>query len=42
MCHADDAYMVVDTPFLASTTTTNDIKMQKVLIDFWVSFVNNG
>ncbi|KAG6796126.1 juvenile hormone esterase precursor [Apis mellifera caucasica] len=42
VCHADDAYMVVDTPFLASTTTTNDIKMQKVLIDFWVSFVNNG
>lgn len=40
--HADDAYLVVDTPYLDSTTTTNDIKMQKILIDFWVSFATNG
>lgn len=40
--HADDAYVVVDTKFLDPTTTTEDIKMQKTLIDFWVSFATNG
>ncbi|OAD61357.1 Venom carboxylesterase-6 [Eufriesea mexicana] len=40
--HADDGYLVVDTPYLDPTTTTNDIKMQRILIDFWVSFTTNG
>ena len=40
--HADDAYYVVDTSFLDPTTTPNDLKMQQVLIDFWVSFVTNS
>ncbi|XP_017882448.1 venom carboxylesterase-6-like [Ceratina calcarata] len=40
--HADDAYAVVDTAYLDPTTTTEDIKMQRVLIDLWVSFTTNG
>ncbi|KOC63849.1 Venom carboxylesterase-6 [Habropoda laboriosa] len=40
--HADDAYFVVDTPYLNPTTTPTDIKMQRILIDFWVSFATDG
>ncbi|KAK9297785.1 hypothetical protein QLX08_008630 [Tetragonisca angustula] len=39
--HADDAYMVVDTEYIDPTTTSSDVKMQKILIDFWVSFATN-
>lgn len=41
MSHADDAYFVVDTEYIDPTTTSSDIKMQKILIDFWVSFATN-
>ncbi|CAK9823159.1 Venom carboxylesterase-6 [Anthophora retusa] len=39
--HGDDAYFVVDTPYVNATTTPTDIKMQKILIDLWVSFATN-
>ncbi|XP_043528092.1 venom carboxylesterase-6-like [Frieseomelitta varia] len=39
--HADDAYFVVDTEYIDPTTTSSDIKMQKILIDLWVSFATN-
>lgn len=42
VCHADDAYLVVDTVFMDPTKTPSDIKMQNILIDFWVSFATNG
>ena len=41
MSHADDAYFVVDTDYIDPTTTLSDIKMQKILIDLWVSFATN-
>ncbi|KZC10653.1 Venom carboxylesterase-6 [Dufourea novaeangliae] len=40
--HGDDAYAVLDTPFMDSTTTQNDLKMQQLLVDMWVSFATNG
>ncbi|CAL7947466.1 unnamed protein product [Xylocopa violacea] len=40
--HGDDAYFVVDTEYINPTQTSNDIKMQNILIDFWVSFATNG
>ncbi|XP_076755888.1 juvenile hormone esterase [Xylocopa sonorina] len=40
--HGDDAYFVVDTIFIDPTKTSNDIKMQNILIDLWVSFATNG
>nr|XP_033331231.1 venom carboxylesterase-6-like [Megalopta genalis] len=39
--HADDAYVVVDTQYLDSTTTPSDLKMQELMINLWVSFANN-
>ncbi|KAK2580523.1 hypothetical protein KPH14_006257 [Odynerus spinipes] len=39
--HADDAYLVLDTPYLDPTTTSDDIAMQQELIDFWISFAKN-
>ncbi|XP_066589450.1 venom carboxylesterase-6-like [Prorops nasuta] len=42
VCHADDAYTVLNTPYMDPTTTTSDLQMQSELIDFWVSFANNG
>lgn len=40
--HADDAYYVVDTPYMDGTTTQSDREMQQRLIDFWVSFAKDG
>ncbi|XP_011157167.1 venom carboxylesterase-6 [Solenopsis invicta] len=42
VCHADDTYYVLDTPFIDPTTTQNDRELQKQLIDFWISFVTEG
>ncbi|XP_078045163.1 juvenile hormone esterase [Augochlora pura] len=39
--HADDAYVVLDTQFMDSTTTPSDLKMQELMINLWVSFANN-
>lgn len=39
--HADDAYVVVDTRYMDSTTTPRDLKMQQLMVDLWVSFANN-
>ncbi|XP_076287810.1 carboxylic ester hydrolase-like [Lasioglossum baleicum] len=39
--HADDAYVVVDTQYLDSTTTPRDLEIQQLMIDLWVSFANN-
>ncbi|XP_012275036.1 venom carboxylesterase-6 [Orussus abietinus] len=36
--HADDAYYVLDNPFVDPTTTPEDRDIQESLIDFWVSF----
>lgn len=38
--HADDTYYVVHTPYMPPDTTAQDRKMQKELIDLWMSFVN--
>ncbi|XP_076182913.1 carboxylic ester hydrolase-like [Ptiloglossa arizonensis] len=40
--HADDAFAVIENPFLDFTTTSNDRNMQKLLIELWISFVTNG
>lgn len=39
--HACNAFFVVDTQYLHPTTITDDIKMQRMLTDFWVSFATN-
>lgn len=39
--HADDAYVVVDTEYVDSTTTPRDREMQQLMINLWVSFANN-
>ena len=40
--HGDDAYAVVDTPYMDSTTTEKDLKMQQALIQLWVSLATDG
>ncbi|XP_076233131.1 juvenile hormone esterase [Calliopsis andreniformis] len=40
--HGDDAYTVVDTPYMDSTTTPEDRKIQQLLVEFWVSLATNG
>ncbi|KAG7188023.1 hypothetical protein KM043_015769 [Ampulex compressa] len=40
--HADDAFMVIDTPFVDGGTTKEDRTMREKLMDLWVSFATNG
>ncbi|XP_076627824.1 juvenile hormone esterase [Colletes latitarsis] len=40
--HGDDAFAVIDTHYVDFTTTLEDRKMQRVLIDLWTSFAING
>lgn len=42
MCHADDAYLVIEQPFINPTTTEEDKTIQKDLLNFWVSVATNG
>lgn len=39
--HLDDLGYVLDS-YLDPTTTAEDLRMQKVLIDLWVSFATDG
>lgn len=41
VCHADDAYTVVSTPWIDPTMTQQDRDMQKVLMDLWISFATD-
>ncbi|XP_046828969.1 venom carboxylesterase-6-like [Vespa crabro] len=40
--HADDAFLVLDTPYFNPVTTRDDIDMQQELINLWVSFAINS
>ncbi|GAB1859690.1 Carboxylic ester hydrolase [Camponotus japonicus] len=40
--HGDDIFYILDSPVVNTTTTQRDRDMQKVLIDFCVSFATNG
>ncbi|XP_029158905.1 venom carboxylesterase-6-like [Nylanderia fulva] len=40
--HGDDVFYVLDTPWMDATQTQQDSDMQKLLIDFWVSFATDG
>ncbi|KAI4495710.1 hypothetical protein M0802_008333 [Mischocyttarus mexicanus] len=40
--HADDAYLVLETPYFGPITRSNDIQMQQDLIELWISFVDNN
>lgn len=40
--HGDDVLYVLATPWMDPTKTQQDHDMQKLLIDFWVSFATNG
>ncbi|KAL2720426.1 venom carboxylesterase-6-like [Vespula squamosa] len=40
--HADDAYLILETPYFNSVTTNDDINMQQELIDLWTSFATNN
>ncbi|XP_014477483.1 PREDICTED: venom carboxylesterase-6-like [Dinoponera quadriceps] len=42
VCHGDDAFTIILTPWITALTTQDDINMQKHLIDIWISFVTNG
>lgn len=42
VCHGDDVFSVLKTPWLSALTTLNDRNMQKHLIDMWISFATNG
>ncbi|XP_031840747.1 juvenile hormone esterase [Nomia melanderi] len=39
--HGDDVLTIIDTPFMDPTTTQNDLKMQDLLINSWVSYATN-
>ncbi|KAJ8680758.1 hypothetical protein QAD02_016545 [Eretmocerus hayati] len=40
--HGDDAYMVIEQPFMNPMTTKEDRAMQNDLLDFWVSIAVQG
>nr|XP_050870056.1 venom carboxylesterase-6-like [Vespula vulgaris] len=40
--HADDAFLILDTPYFNPATTNDDIDMQQELIDLWISFATNN
>ncbi|XP_020285973.1 venom carboxylesterase-6-like [Pseudomyrmex gracilis] len=40
--HADDAFLILDTPYINPTTTEEDLKMQQKLIGVWVSYARDG
>ncbi|EFN71638.1 Esterase FE4 [Camponotus floridanus] len=40
--HGDDIFYILDSPIVNTNTTQRDRDMQKVLIDFCVSFATNG
>ncbi|RLU21207.1 hypothetical protein DMN91_005580 [Ooceraea biroi] len=42
VCHGDDVFLVIDTPYIDATTTQKDLDMQKILIDIWISFAKHG
>ncbi|GAB1859692.1 Carboxylic ester hydrolase [Camponotus japonicus] len=42
VCHGDDTLYIFDIPSVDPTTTQQDRDMQKLLIDFCVSFATNG
>ncbi|XP_023247822.1 venom carboxylesterase-6-like, partial [Copidosoma floridanum] len=42
VCHADDAYLVIENHRVVPTTTESDRAMQADLTRLWVSFAENG
>lgn len=40
--HADDAFLVIENPFINPRTTEKDRAMQKHLLNLWVSVAANG
>ncbi|EFN66412.1 Esterase FE4 [Camponotus floridanus] len=42
VCHGDDTLYILDIPSVDPTTTQQDRDMQKLLIDFCISFATNG